>query len=285
MADVSGLQQEVLWKLGRNLLNCQLVEQSLKVLLRRSDFVVTMRTGEPLEGEFINGDPSGSTLGQLVGLFKRTVLGPSPEEDDNIDDANLSRVSFSFRVSISEAERAERLAAELDWLVCTRNELAHAFIENWHPGDPARLAETIRLLDEQNPRIAAMQSWLIHTLKNFKTAVDCLFQSEGNIALEMCFRGPLLVQLAELAACTDREDGWTDLSGAARKARGRLPDECSSMKERYGVSTFKRLLLANRTFFEVLDEPLPNGGSRTLYRMRPTVEADGAPAESGANSG
>lgn len=45
------------------------------------------------------------------------------------------------------------------------------------------------------------------------------------------------------------------------------PDAVTRMEERYGHSTLKQLLIASE-LFDVLDEPLSNGGFRTIYRVK-----------------
>jgi len=66
--------------------------------------------------------------------------------------------------------------------------------------------------------------------------------------------------------------GWAYLARAGQIARIHESDEVTQIKERYGHSTLKQLLIASE-LFDVLDEPLSKGGFRTLYRVKATLES------------
>lgn len=121
MGEAPNLKIEVLWKLGRNLVNCQLIERSLKTLVSHSDVVVTMRADDVPTTVYLAGDVSGNTLGILIEKFKATVLRPERKEPDVVTEQRPSGAMFSFRMNVVDPEGAKRFVAELDWLVCARN--------------------------------------------------------------------------------------------------------------------------------------------------------------------
>lgn len=64
-----------------------------------------------------------------------------------------------------------------------------------------------------------------------------------------------------------RANGWTYLSSAGNVAAKELPDELAHLVERYGFKNLKQLLMGSE-LFDVMDESMPQGGSRTLFRLR-----------------
>ena len=81
-------------------------------------------------------------------------------------------------------------------------------------------------------------------------------------------QGSSLVKLlCDIAGQVQRVDGWTYLAMAGEMAAREMPDNLRDLKARYGFSTLKKLLIGSE-LFEVMDEPLENGGFRTLYRLK-----------------
>ena len=78
---------------------------------------------------------------------------------------------------------------------------------------------------------------------------------------------PLVTLLYKVADNHRRKDGWTYLAHAGSLAASHLSDEVKYLKERYGFQTLKQLLVGVKTF-DVLDEKLPAGSFRTLYRRK-----------------
>ena len=77
-----------------------------------------------------------------------------------------------------------------------------------------------------------------------------------------------IVQLpGEISATAAQPDGWTDLARAGQPVVNVAPDEMASMKEWYGVSSLKKLLVASE-MFEVAEESDGGGHRRTIYRRK-----------------
>ena len=78
---------------------------------------------------------------------------------------------------------------------------------------------------------------------------------------------PLVIRLADLARQKARPDGWLPLAMVGHQLWLHAHDEMSSLKERYGFSSLKKLVIATG-LFDVQDEPTIKGGKRTVYRIR-----------------
>ena len=268
MSDGHRHESELLMKFGRNVLICQQIECALKEIVRRSNF-------EGLASELPGlldkhaGKVNVSTLGLLVGMFRKTLSADEPNDVlDAEDDRPAGWVKHSVRVQGSP-EYVARRVEELEWLVSTRNELAHGFLARWCPGDPLGMVETIAFLDGQYDRLVSMRSDFTQHLEFMAMAANFLASpnSDALFADAWWSAMPLLRVLKEQAEQNHRPDGWTELARAAAVARHQEPDDCAQMRNRYGVRTFRKLLVAYPDF-EVWDEALSNGRSRTLYRMR-----------------
>lgn len=83
---------------------------------------------------------------------------------------------------------------------------------------------------------------------------------------------PMVRFLSDVATKVHRKDGWCYLAHAGKLATKELSDELNNLKERYGFKTLKKLIIGSE-LFDVLDEVLPGGGFRTLYRLRQTPES------------
>lgn len=102
---------------------------------------------------------------------------------------------------------------------------------------------------------------------------EFLTSDEGQRQFELIWlqHSPLVSLLREVATQKARADGWAYLAHAGQVARIHESDAMTHIKERYGYSTLKRLLIASE-LFDVLDEILSNGRFRTLYRVKKTLK-------------
>jgi hypothetical protein len=72
--------------------------------------------------------------------------------------------------------------------------------------------------------------------------------------------------LGEIAMQTPRADGWMLLSSAGHVIKRHASEELEDLRDRFGHSTLKEVLLATE-LFDVEDEPTSGGGTRTIYRI------------------
>ena len=96
---------------------------------------------------------------------------------------------------------------------------------------------------------------------------------EGQREFEVAFlrSARLVAMLGEIAMRTARADGWALLSTAGHLIRREAPTELADLRKRFGQPGLKGVLLATE-LFDVNEESLPNGGTRTVYRINGRYE-------------
>ncbi|MFJ4288742.1 hypothetical protein ACIP1U_02975 [Cupriavidus sp. NPDC089707] len=266
------LKDEVLRKVGRNLLLNQQIEHLLKSILGIARIEGTLAdAGSRLEAR--QEELRTTSMGGLLKRFRDEVLTSPSEVRDEQNSPNTTHpwVSTRFQIEIAPENRAP-LEADLALLARERNDLAHHFLPHWQPESFERMTETSVRLDEQLERIKAMHDRLKSILDTTREAglsfATFLGSTEGRAAFElMWLQGSRLIDLLlEIAATPRRADGWTDLSYAAAIARGKEPDALADRKTRYGEESLKALVIKSQ-LFELAEEAVP-GGVRTLIRVR-----------------
>lgn len=282
--ELRGQRDAVLTRYGRNLLVCQQIEVALKEVLKRSRFEGSAAALEAMLEKRAEKLRT-STLGALVEEIKESVL--RSEADEDVETAPVSVpdywVGFAYQMRGSEDFVARRVN-DLDWLVSERNALAHHFLPRWSPNDPDGLQATMDFLDEQFERLEGIRAdWERHLeehLESRRLLVSFLASPELGEVLEQRWwdARPTLKALKEHVEQGARPDGWAYVSRGAELARAQAPDDVAQMRALYGVRSFTELLKAYPDF-EVMDEVLPNGATRTLYRMCPGTGKPGAPDE------
>jgi len=140
--------------------------------------------------------------------------------------------------------------------------------------------ETIRVMDR-------LRGWVRATDEGRKQVAEFWASPEGQRQMTLSFlqASRLVAMLGELALRTARTDGWALLSSAGHIIKREAPDELDDLQKRYGHRNLKGILLAAE-FFDVEDEPLATGGTRTVYRINdrykltltPDAEPEAKPA-------
>ncbi|WP_029047021.1 hypothetical protein [Cupriavidus sp. amp6] len=266
------LKDEVLRKVGRNLLLNQEIEYLLKSILgiaRIEGSIADAATR--LEARQQN--LSTSSMGMLLKRVREEFL-TSPEEmrdDEYSVETSLPRVKTTVQIELSPADRAS-LEAELAALAKERNELAHHFLPHLKTESVERMAETVARLDQQKDRVVAMSNRLKSMRDTAHQACQAyaafLQSTEFQEAFELVWlQGSRMIELLlETVAKPRRADGWTDLSYAQSMARAKEPDAFADRKIRYGEQSLKALVMKSQ-LFDVAEEVLPKG-QRTLIRIR-----------------
>ncbi|BDT67442.1 hypothetical protein os1_16180 [Comamonadaceae bacterium OS-1] len=263
------LGDEVLRKLGRNLLLCQQVEALLKTLVAQHYVDGTSEDFSQRQQHKVE-KVQNQTMGQLVGQYSDGILEGKPLPDKEM--ATDVWMSFRFTQTGSPDFHATQLA-NLKMVVDERNALVHHFLPRWQPASPQGMAAASAYLDQQHEKLLSIRDHLRNTAKGLENALQTLARF---MATEECERSselvwlqnsPLVAVLRQIAIDGARPDGWTYVADAGRLARVLASDAMEHMQERYGHATLKRLLVASE-IFDVKEEPLPNCGSRTLYRVK-----------------
>ncbi len=269
-SDIKPIQNEVLSRVGRNLLLFQQIEHLLKFLLARhkgGGTAETYQANQQEQADYINK----KMLGHLVAKYGNEVLQDAGEEVPE-EDRPAGWVSFSFRIS-GDTELVESLRRDLKLMTDERNELVHHFLPRWQPDFPDKMTETLAYLDAQREKVLPMHEHLKSTVTHMQ-ATTRLFANfmaspeyEKQFEREWLQASPLVNLLRDVATQLHRKDGWTYLAQAGDLAAKEIPEDVKSLTERYGFKTLKKLLVGCETF-DVFDEPLSDGRFRTLYKNK-----------------
>ncbi len=265
---------EVLRRIGRNLLLFQHIEHLLKQLMAGARLEGTVKSMQANFDER-RARIHKQTLGQLVGQFVDDVLADAGEREapENVDE-----VWFSFGFTIqTDSAFVEQHTAEMKAVVDARNDLIHHFLPRWSPASADSTRAALEYLDQQRAQALPMRDRLqgfVNSLQEAaKAHAEFMSSPEGARQFELHWlrHSRLVLLLGEIALRTPRTDGWTVLASAGHILRQREPQELENMLERYGHRTLKKLLQATK-LFDIEEEPTPGGGTRTVYRINPQFE-------------
>lgn len=272
--DLEPTQNEVLRRVGRNLLLFQQIEHFLKFLLsthKSGGTAETFKSNLQKQAEGI----SKKMLGQLVEKYATEVLKDAGEEVPE-EESPADWFMFSFSIS-GDTEFVESIRRDLKVMTDERNELVHHFLPRWQPDSPEKMAEALAYLDTQRekvlPMIEHLRTTIGHIQESRQKLLDFMASPEYEKQSELMWlqASSLVGFLSEVTTKIHRKDGWCYLAHAGELAAKELPEELKYLKERYGFKTLKKLVIGSE-LFDVLDEILPGGGFRTLYRLRPRSE-------------
>lgn len=265
---------EVFRRIGRNLLLFQHIEHLLKQLMTSARLEGTLHSMQANLDER-RARIHKQTLGQLAGQFVDDVLADAGEREapENVDQAWLS---FGFTIQTDSAF-VEQHTVEMKAVVDARNDLIHHFLPRWSPASEASTRAALAYLDEQRAQALPMrdrlQGFANSVQEAAKAHAEFMSSPEGARQFELHWlrHSRLVLLLGEVAQKTPRADGWTVLASAGHIVRQREPEELEHMLERYGHRTLKKLMHATE-LFDIVDEPTPGGGTRTVYRINPRFE-------------
>jgi len=265
------LSDEVLRKVGRNLLLFQQIESLLKLLLANHRIHTT--TDGPTAGhERRRNKIQKQMMGLLVEQYVDDILSDAGETPPESIDPSVLSITTTFSIN-GDLEFCESQRANLKLMVDERNDLVHHFLPRWRPDSPDHLTDAATYLDKQREKILPLLEHLKSVSDSLRDAsqilANFLASDECERQLELFWlQDSLLVnRLRDIASQIRRPDGWAYLAHAGKLVRIHEQDAVKNMKERYGHSTLKKLLIASE-LFDVFDETLSTGGFRTLYRVR-----------------
>lgn len=267
-------RDEVLRKIGRNLVNFQKIEQLLKGVIlssRMSGYVSELENYHKQKSEEIHTQ----TMGTLVKQFLDNIyLGDS---ESTTSDNQITEPYLSFTLSFStDAAYIESNRETLKSLVDERNHLVHHLLLKLDLLSIESCLEMGSFLDEQRERQKEEHEHLRSLQKNISEAwaeLSAFYASdEGIKAIELSWlqQSPVVSVLFELSTSLARPDGWTLLSHAGQQIQSIMPDELANLKKRNGYKTFNEILVASE-LFELESESTKKGGIRLLYRVKPEL--------------
>jgi hypothetical protein len=272
---------EVLRRVGRNLVIFQQVEHALKFLTTHARFHAP--ASQFAERFARHAESIGKkSMGDLAGKLTGTVL--TQDERDATPDA-IDEAWFGFRFTIeTDAESVARHEAELKELVDRRNELVHHFLPRWQAAVGGDAETALAWLDAQREVAIGMldrlQGWARTVETARKEHAAFLASEEGARQMDLLFlrSSRLVVMLGQIAMATPRPDGWTVLQTAGNLIRRDGPAELLDLRTRFRHATLKAVLLATE-LFDVVEEATPGGGTRTIYRINERWKLESPPAD------
>ena len=179
--ELDEVRNEVMRKVGRNLLLFQQVEVTLKFLVTNND--VSGFTSNLLARHKKKSNSVGKqTMGMVAGQFLSSTFSPKDEEDNVPEVLTEPHFSFQFRV---EMEEGDRRAIELSMadLVEERNQLVHHFYSRIASDEMKSWLDADCYLDEQRVKIIAelktLSSWAVALKEGRKDLFSFLATEEG----------------------------------------------------------------------------------------------------------
>lgn len=265
------LQDEVLRKIGRNLLIFQQIESLLKTILGNSQVQGYARELAFKQKQRINGMQK-DMLGQLMQRYFDEILSTPDDELQGPHDLAEPWLSCSIKIT-GDVTFAERQIQAFEIVREERNQLVHHFLPYWQPDSPENLILASDNLDKQREKILPVWEHLKSIAETMhqtrQTLAGYMASNEFGQQLELLWlqQSPLIQLFCDIAMQTGRSDGWTCLAQAGKLVHAQLADDVVRMKATYGHHSFKKLLIASE-LFEILDESLPDEEFRTYYRIR-----------------
>lgn len=267
-------KDEVLRKIGRNMLLFQQVEYMLKFLIANGQFsggIGEIKANKEQRAESVHKQ----TMGMLAGQYLDDIHLGTDKNSENQEELKGAYLSFSFKVecnSVYYESRKQAMASIVD----DRNDLIHHLLPKFNPSSIESCLEVDQYLDEQREKLLPEFNLLKNMAENLqngmKITAEFLTSKEGKefFTSSLPRKSPVVTLLEDIAVQKARADGWVPLSIAGQIIKQHAPDEISALHEKYGSKTMKALVLATE-LFELCEESTDGGGIRVLYRLKPDV--------------
>lgn len=259
------INNEVLRKIGRNIVLYQYIEYVLKTLLINGNISGSINEIHKIREQQIK-TIQRQTMGQLAKDFLAQMVFQTEDSNTEVDNLKDNWISFSF--TFGDGNTFNKLQEMLSASVVERNKLVHHLLAIWDINSPISDKEIDYYLDHQHAEIQA-------TIKYLQSIVNALQDSKKSLAefisshafSEFLLDNRIITLLSEIALQKKRSDGWVELAVAGSLIQQQAAEEITALKEKYGCKTLKALLLQLNTF-EIREERTPKGGVRVLYRMK-----------------
>lgn len=261
---------EVLRKIGRNMMLFQQFEHLLKFIVANGSFSgFVSEVSSNIEQRAASVQKQ--TMGQLVGQYLKTTNPEYQELSDEPEELKEGFISFKFHTecdSIYYETKKDALAQ----IVSDRNDLVHHILPRFDTNSLESCMQIEKQLDEQREKILREINELkqkVNSLQEVKKKVaEFLTSDEGNKQFELSWlrQSRLVLLLGDIAVQTARADGWASINIAGQLVKQHAPEEVAVLKERYGHKSLKALLIETE-IFDIFEEPTEKG-FRVLYRLK-----------------
>jgi hypothetical protein len=273
--ELEKLRNEVLRKIGRNVVLFQQIERMLKFLLtngKHSGYVSELKKNQERRAATFHK----KSMGIAVEQFLESTFTGSKESTSMPEDLKEVWISFNLQIESDDIHYEERKKA-LASLVDDRNELIHHLLPKWNFNSFESGKEIEYYLDQQREKILpefeylkALINTFFNTLKDYS---DFITSEEGwkQIELSRLRQSNLVAWLFNIAEQMARSDGWMILTTAEQYIHQHAPEEVVGLKKSYGYKSLRDVILATE-FCDVNEEQTNKGGIRVLYRIKPDLE-------------
>jgi hypothetical protein len=175
---IEAVRDDVLRKIGRNVVNFQKMEAMLKALNAQQSISGSLSDLHALATNARKA-VAKKTMGPLVEAFVNSAFSAAPEPREHAVVKEVA-VSFSFRIEANEAIAKERKKA-LRAVVAERNRLVHRWLPEFDPHSKDSCLRLSAELDAQHARVApefeALKS-IFTAFKDLRTGMVCYLASD-----------------------------------------------------------------------------------------------------------
>lgn len=265
--ELEQLKDEIFRMIGKNIVLFQQLEQILKFLTANAEVsAYASEFNATVEQQTMS--IRDKTMGVVVNRFLNSPIWEPEQIPNPPDELKEARISFGFTISCDEASYEERKKT-FALLVAERNKLVHHLLDTWDYNSIESSEIVIKNLELQHEKIRHEIKYL-QRIPNLILGLMKIWPDELKryFKLSKLRQSRLVILLAKISIEIARSDGWTLLASAGKIIRQHMPEEVADLKQRYGYSTLKKLMLATE-IFDVYEEPTNKGGVRVLYRIKP----------------
>lgn len=266
------LIDEVLRKVGRNLVIYQQIELMLKALAKWAPISGTL-SDITAEREKRSSTISKFGMGQAM-QSALSVIGADPTEPLPQAPADIAEVWLSMSVHLSGGETlAATIQPDIDAMRAQRNELVHHLLENWDMQSPPSCTEISSQLDRQREaalavreRLKSLLDALVEISREHLTAWESGGVGDQALRLHSLQCTPTVRRLVEIVDRATSQGGWVDLGTAGRLLR---EHDSSGLDDLLKAQKLKGLgqLVARVGLFDERLESTPSGTRRSI-RLR-----------------
>jgi len=263
-------KNEVLRKIGRNVLLFQQMELTLKALVSSANISGYASELKSKQADKIESVKT-QTMGQLVGQYNETNNPEQNNKSDEPENLKEAYISISTYIEIDQDthnQQKELMAS----LVEERNNLVHHFLPTFDPTSIKNCIDAQKRLDEQAEKVRlkvnSLRSILTAQNEMKKDITDFMQTNEyaDFMKVTLAQQSPLANILTDLAQTKAGDDGWVVLNKAVSIINKEYPLEIKNLKQNHGSKKLKNMMIKTE-LFEFSEEETPKGGSRVLYRL------------------
>ncbi len=270
--ELESVRNEVLRKIGRNLLLFQDMERKLKFVVANGEFNGYV-SDLPAIHQANSARVQKMTMGPVVGEFVDNHL--SDTQSDHKKPENLREAWISFRLCVeTDPDYFNARRETLADIVAERNELVHHFLQRFDIGSVESLKEANQYLDKQRQRVLVevetLRELVVAIPEAWRSLSECLEPEDvvEDTKLAKLRQSRLVAVLGAIAQQVGRDDGCVLLQKAIDLIKQRAGEEYAAMANQYGYKSLKALILATG-LFDIVEEPTRKGGIRVYYRLKP----------------